>query len=191
MKKIILILAVMLSISANAQIFQGKYWDALLTNAYAGLKYDPKMAHDGLGHDYVNKKVFNWEAEIGWDINNSDRNGIRFSTKVEHNHQIGYLKYNLIAVDWKRVDQILFFNAKNFHSYIGFEIGTIWREDQLHFDTEDSLTAGINGEIQWQLFDVFAIGLSTNVFIAEATLIRDNKPVRWDVMFGVYLKSKR
>ena len=156
----------------------------IATGQYISFKYDPKMTFVGLGHDYGDEKAFNWEIEAGYEFKD-----FRFSMSWEENHQIKYKKLTWLKLDLIFNDKLLWFDTERFNQFAGIETSVIYRADQRHFNTENSLSAGINIELEYRLLKFLYVGCQLNYFIAEATLKRDEKDMRVEGMLFIKYKS--
>lgn len=164
-----------------------------------GTSVDLNMAINGPFKGELNDigTTLNGEIIVGFEQMFDYTNGMRVTHKLEIHPAIDYLKATWLAVDYKLKDHLLWFKAKNFNQYAGLEIATIWRNDP-NFNSADPdhyiervasrLNPGVNTELQYEITDNFAVFSNINVFRAEQILIDDGKNIRWDVMFGVFLK---
>tara|TARA_R110000772_G_scaffold153261_1_gene264228 strand:+ start:1231 stop:1794 length:564 start_codon:yes stop_codon:yes gene_type:complete len=154
---------------------------------FLGYSQDLKMAIDGPGHSYDIDHSNNYEISAGINVDLSEIYGLRIATAYEGHPAIGYQKWTLVKTDFVFKNSLLFWKLDNFNQLAGLEISTIYRADQLHYNTEDSVSAGLNLALQYD-FKLFILEAGFNYFAAEAALIRDNKKMRYDVMISIIVE---
>ena len=170
---------------------------------YFGYAFDYKMAIDGpTAKSYEDiYGSHNFEIRAGLEFYKEyARNGIRVGFTAENHNLIGYFK-GAIHADYMLIDWPL----KGFRNYAGIQLGVIQRHDipykvnggvgesgiQFTYDPE-SHSIGTIFEIQYEVAEYVAFGISYDIFWAEGAL-QDDAVVwadRWrtDVMVGIIFK---
>lgn len=201
MKRLIFVSLLLFSIVTMAQ---SKFETAFLNKLYLGYGIDPAMLFNGPGHDYKDwgiESSYHWHAELGWEDDFNDHNGIRFAVTVADHDAIKYRKW-AFRTDYKLRHSLFWIMAVNgLNQYAGIEFSSINRYDiPYRVNTETgvgptgiqftndptSYSVGVNFETQYEfpLYDNdydglrIAIGARYTFFLAENELSRDGKYIR-------------